>query len=74
MNIGIFEAKTQLSKLVEMAKKGEQVILTQRNKPVVKMVPIKEIERPGLDDPFFGSSLDDKAVEAIINEYRDSRY
>ena len=40
MNItNIHEAKSQLSKLVEQAEKGEEVIIGRAGKPVAKLVP-----------------------------------
>lgn len=38
VNIG--EAKTQLSKLVQKAMNGEEVIIARDNKAVVKLVPV----------------------------------
>jgi len=35
----MYEAKTQLSKLVQMALAGEDVILAKSGKPLVKLVP-----------------------------------
>lgn len=41
------EAKTQLSRLVERAEAGEDVILQRNGKPVVRLVPIAD-EPPSL--------------------------
>ena len=38
----IHEAKTQLSRLVEMASKGEAFIIAKAGKPMVKVVPLEE--------------------------------
>lgn len=35
----IFEAKTNLSKLIKRALAGEEVVISKANKPVVKIVP-----------------------------------
>ena len=37
----IHEAKTNLSKLIEKACEGEEVIIARGKKPVVKLVPIE---------------------------------
>lgn len=37
---GIGEAKTQLSKLVHMAEKGEEVVLSRGRRPVARLVAI----------------------------------
>ncbi len=36
----VWDAKTNLSKLIQDALKGEEVIITNRNKPLVKLVPV----------------------------------
>ena len=41
--ITIHEAKTQLSRLIERACRGEEVIIARGSKPVARLVPIGEI-------------------------------
>ena len=43
--VGMHEAKTQLSKLVERAEAGEEVVIQRNGKPVVRLVPIAEQPR-----------------------------
>ena len=38
MQVNMLEAKTQLSKLVEAALRGEDVVIANRGKPVVRLV------------------------------------
>lgn len=40
MQVNMFEAKSQLSKLVKAALEGEEVIIASNGKPVVKLVPL----------------------------------
>lgn len=42
----IHEAKSQLSKLVEQAMKGEEVIIAKAGQPMVRLVPIQLDETP----------------------------
>jgi prevent-host-death family protein len=42
----LYEAKTGLSQLVERAAKGEEVIIAKAGKPMVKMVPVVEEQKP----------------------------
>ena len=35
--VNIFEAKTQLSKLIELAEKGEDVVIARAGKPVARL-------------------------------------
>lgn len=43
--VGMHEAKTQLSRLVERAKAGEDVVIQRNGKPVVRLVPVVEEPR-----------------------------
>ena len=40
LTVNIHEAKTQLSKLIEMAVKGEPFVIAKAGKPLVKVVAI----------------------------------
>lgn len=46
MEVGIREAKNNLSKLVEAVQKGEEVFLTNRGERVAKIVPSRQ-PKPG---------------------------
>lgn len=43
--INIHQAKTQLSKLVEEAAQGEEIIIAKAGKPIAKLVPLEKTER-----------------------------
>lgn len=45
MDVGIYEAKSKLSQLVEKAEAGEEVILTRRGRPVAKIVNVAPAAR-----------------------------
>jgi prevent-host-death family protein len=52
LTINIHQAKTQLSRLVERAAKGEPFVIAKAGKPLVKVVPLdqpaaNEIRRTG---------------------------
>ena len=59
------EAKTHLSELIQKALLGEEVIITRKNRPLVKIVAIKPTKRkPGTGKgiwmaPDFHEPLDD---------------
>ena len=38
--IGMHEAKTKLSQLVERAEQGEEIVITRNGKPAVRLAPI----------------------------------
>jgi prevent-host-death family protein len=43
--VNIHEAKTHLSRLVELARAGEEIILTRAGKPVARLVPLSRPRR-----------------------------
>lgn len=47
MQINILEAKNRLSELVRAAQTGEVVILANRGRPVVKLVPVHPLNAGG---------------------------
>lgn len=46
VTVNIFEAKTQLSKLVERAEKGQDTIIARAGKPVARLTQIEPKKRP----------------------------
>ena len=44
LTINIHEAKTQLSRLVELAAQGEAFIIAKAGKPMVKVIPLGKKE------------------------------
>jgi prevent-host-death family protein len=50
--VSIHEAKTQLSALIQAVDRGEEVVITKRNKPVARLVPVQPPRRR----PVYGSA------------------
>lgn len=44
--VNIHQAKTHLSRLVDEAVQGGEVIIARANKPLVKLVPVEEARPP----------------------------
>ena len=44
--VNIHEAKTHLSRLVEEAAAGEEVVIAKAGKPMVRLVPVGYLEEP----------------------------
>ena len=71
MEVNIHEAKTQLSRLIEQALRGEEVIIAKAGHPVVRLIPIQKPKpilgsargtikfQPGWDDPLTGKEIED---------------
>jgi prevent-host-death family protein len=43
--VNIHEAKTQMSKLIELAQSGEEFIIAKAGKPVARIVPLGKVKR-----------------------------
>lgn len=41
MHVPVNEAKTTLSKLIEAVERGDRVVVTRHNTPVVELVPVR---------------------------------
>jgi prevent-host-death family protein len=46
MRASIHEAKTHLSRLIQKAVDGEEVIISKRDRPLVRLVPIQNSNHP----------------------------
>lgn len=49
ITVGMHEAKTKLSQLVQRALEGEEVVIERRGKPVVRLQPVDEKKRTFAD-------------------------
>lgn len=45
-SVNMYEAKTQLSRLVERALAGEDVVIARAGRPLVRLVPVEPAEKP----------------------------
>jgi prevent-host-death family protein len=76
MEVNIHHAKTNLSKLIEQAENGEEIIIARNGKPVVKLVPVfagknrKNLLGAGIGKiwvaPDFDSPEADKEIEDLF--------
>lgn len=49
--VGLYEAKTHLSSLVERAAEGEEIVISKSGRPKARLVPLDDtrpLRRPGL--------------------------
>lgn len=42
MKVGIYEAKSKLSQMIDKALEGEEVVITRNGNETVKLVPVKK--------------------------------
>jgi prevent-host-death family protein len=71
VEVNIHEAKTQLSRLIERALKGEEVTIAKAGRPVVRLIPIQAekpvlgsarglvIMSPGWDEPMSPEEIEE---------------
>ena len=48
--VGSYEAKTHLPKLLKAVEKGETIVITHRGTPIARLVPIGEGDRRAVRD------------------------
>ncbi len=46
--IGLFEAKTKLSELLDRVEGGEELVITRHGVPVARLVPVGQTSRTGV--------------------------
>ncbi|MGH7438975.1 MAG: type II toxin-antitoxin system Phd/YefM family antitoxin [Polyangiaceae bacterium] len=46
MNVNVYAAKTNLSKLLDRAERGEEVVITRNGRPVARLVSVKPQRKP----------------------------
>ena len=71
--VNIYDAKTQLSRLVDRAAAGEDIVIARAGKPMVRLVPVTDGEATprksgqlkglSLPDSFFFDPLPDDELE-----------
>ena len=43
--VNIYEAKTQLSRMVDRAAAGEEIVISRNGKPVARLCPLEPVKR-----------------------------
>ena len=62
--VGIYEAKTRFSALIELVEQGEEVRITRHGKEVVRMLPVR---RPVITDEQIARELEQmQALQATV--------
>ncbi len=69
--VNLYDAKTQLSRLIDRATSGEEILIGRAGKPLVRLVPVEDAlpREPGLlkglviPDAFFDPLPDDELAE-----------
>lgn len=69
--VSIWNAKTNLSKLIQDALNGEEVVIANREKPLVKLVPVEEQSSEKLLGLFRGKVWISKGFKEIPEGFED---
>jgi prevent-host-death family protein len=76
VQVNLYEAKTQLSSLVERAAKGEEIVIAKAGKPMARLVPPapkKQVPRtPGrnlLGITFIADDFDASLPEDVLRDF-----
>jgi prevent-host-death family protein len=62
MTVGVRELKARLSHYLELARKGEEILVTSRGRPVARLVAGRPIRRRGIE-----AILADLEAEGLID-------
>ena len=75
--IGVFEAKTHLPKLLQRVQSGERFIITRHNRPVAELIPYRPRDPEKIREAIAAMkafqqehSLDGLSVRELIDEGR----
>jgi len=74
MQVNIHEAKTNFSRLLEQAARGEEVIIARAGKPLFRLVPLEtapKARKPGLSEGkiWMSEDFDAPLDDAILEEF-----
>lgn len=71
--INIYEAKNQLSQLIERALNGEKIVLARRGKPLIELQPLKKKPKKRelgfLNDGPVGDDFEQRCMEHLDIEW-----
>ncbi len=78
IQVNIHEAKTTLSKLIEAAERGEDVVISRAGKPAVVLVPVTQPNKPKREFGFLKGQIQfspdyDQADAEIERDFANSR-
>ena len=57
VQVNLYEAKTQLSALVDRAAKGEEIVIAKAGKPMAKLIPLAAVDQAPKPIRKFGQNL-----------------
>jgi len=77
MTLNLYDAKTQLSSLVDKAAAGEEIIIAKNGKPMARLVPFRErpLRKPGRfkGKIWISKDFDDPLPQEMIDAWYNSK-
>lgn len=73
--LNLYEAKTQLSALVDRVAAGDEIVIAKNGKPMAKLVPIRKrpLRKPGsLKGKIWMSDDFDAAMPDVVDAFENS--
>jgi prevent-host-death family protein len=71
--VNVYEAKTQLSQLIDRALDGEKIVLARRGKPLIALAPLEKPKQKRqlgfLDDGPVGPDFEKRCMEQLDLEW-----
>lgn len=71
--VNVHEAKTQLSRLIDRAHDGEEIILAKAGKPYARLVPLAPTRHPGGLDGVLGEAFFEALPEDELTAWNGAR-
>jgi prevent-host-death family protein len=72
--VNLYEAKTQLSKLIQEALRGEEIVIAKNGEPQVKLVPLRKRERSdgmGTGKKYLTGPVDWELLDEPLEEFAE---
>ncbi|MBV9949063.1 MAG: type II toxin-antitoxin system Phd/YefM family antitoxin [Myxococcales bacterium] len=78
MNVSVYDAKTNLSRLLDRAAAGEEIVITRNGRPVAKLVPATASRKPRKLGLLKGririsKSFDDPLPDGILDAFEGKK-
>jgi prevent-host-death family protein len=74
--VGVYEARTQLSRLLDEVEQGETITITRHGRPIARLVPVRGRQRSvkeaiaAIREFRKGHTLGDVSIKELIEEGR----
>jgi len=75
--VNLYEAKTRLSRLVEEAAKGEEIVIAKAGRPLARLVPMGRSTKPRTPGPWKGrvviaADFDAPLPQSLLAAFQDA--